>query len=484
MASNENKMDEEERRSCSPTQQDWSLSASKGFTPALCVRVVTSVTGLADGYDLGCISGALVIFREELALSTRQVGVVVGSTYFAMAVGAPFAGMLADAVGRKIALGLSYILLIAGSLATALATGFSQLVLGRVVLGLGIGAGFAVVSTYITEVSPKRYRGCYVGLEDIFLVIGVSVGYSFNYLLVGLPHDWRLMLGLGAVPPLIALCLLFLPQLPESPRWNMLQGNQETAKMTLNALVGEVEAKQMLEDWKTLTAAPCTWLDVLRPQGEWHRQAILASVGVTFISALSAIAPMTVYMGSIFSHELPEKESFLLSAVMGFMRVAVISVTLTYVLDSMGRRPLLLISNGGVVLSLLALAFLYWIQAPALPMKVMALFVYLMSYSVGLAAIPFVYSAEVLPTELRSKGVSFGIFVSRISAGCITYSFPQAQETFGSAYVFGGLAIVNAAGFVFLWCCAPETVGVSLEEMHHIFRKAGRMDKSPPSLSA
>mmetsp|Transcript_107132 Transcript_107132/g.308247 ORF Transcript_107132/g.308247 Transcript_107132/m.308247 type:complete len:466 (-) Transcript_107132:172-1569(-) len=448
------------------------------LSPALCARIVTSVTGLADGYDMGSISGALVLFREELALSSSQVGAIVGIAYIAMAAGAPLGGALADAIGRKKALAISYAMLIAGSLLGAMATSFAHLFVARALLGLGIGEGFAVVSTYMSEVSPKSMRGCFVGLEDLFLVAGIAAGYWMNFLLTGVPYDWRWMQGLGAICPMVALGFLLLPQLPESPRWEMLHGRREHALESLTALVGKEEAHSLIVDW-TEAPAPCTWSELLNPKGAWRRRALVASVGMTVISMLSGVAVVTVYMGQILAEEVPARQGFLLTALLAVIRVAVIAYVVFWMMDIAGRRFLSLVSCGGVAVALAAMALAYQMHAKVMPWKFCAFLCYYVAYSIGLAAVPFVYSTEALPTDMRSKGVSLGILVARISAGVVTWCFPLAKDAFGIHAVFAALALVNFGSLVFLWLCAPETAGISLEEVHHIFRRGEERKNSP-----
>lgn len=445
------------------------------LTPARCARIVTSVTGLADGYDLGSISGALVIFRRELNFSSGQVGAIAGVAYFAMAIGAPVAGMMADSLGRKKALAASYVFLIAGSLAMALAGGFAQMFAGRILLGLGIGAGFSVVTTYMTEVAPKSHRGCYVGLEDLFLVAGVSVGYSFNYFLSGVSNDWRWMLGLGAVPPAIAFSLLLLPQLPESPRWQVLRGNREQGVRDLRCLVGEAEAREMLEAWQEHRPA-CTWLELVKLAGGWRRRAVVASVGVMVVPMLAGIAMITVYLGKMLAQDMPERDGFMVTMLLGIMRVVILVFALFFLLDRVGRRPLLLASCAGVAASLGALAAMYAAGA-ALRWKIAGLVAYYVCFTLGLAAVPYVYSSEVLPTELRSKGVSLAIFLARLVAGCLTSLYPLAADAFGQPAVFAALSTMCCVCVAFLWTCAPETAEWSLEEIHHLFRRPD----DPPS---
>lgn len=435
--------------------------------PALWARIVTSVTGLAEGYDIGCLSGALVLLRRDLQLSSQQTGGLVGVFYFAMAFGAPLGGMLADVLGRKTAMAFTYITLSVGSLIMALAQELLQLLVGRVILGLAVGAGFSIVTTYITEVAPKNHRARYVGLEDLFLVIGIVLGNFFNYALVGLPNDWRLMLGLGAIAPVFALCML--PMIPESPRWLMLHGNTALAEETLRAIVGKEEANRMVEEWGTQTPAVASWSDVLLPRSKWRQRALVAGVCVQIFAMLSGVSVIVAYMGTMFSLEVSDDKAFLLSTAIAGSRLVALACSIFCLVDVVGRKPVLLVSIGGIALSLAFLAYLYHAEAAVIPFKFAAVALFNISFSLGMGPVPFIYTAEVFDNDVRSKSVAFANFLARSVAGILTLLFPYAREAIGFATIFLVLACVNVAGMFFFVFYVPETRAMSLEEMHKIF---------------
>mmetsp|Transcript_32727 Transcript_32727/g.92248 ORF Transcript_32727/g.92248 Transcript_32727/m.92248 type:complete len:492 (-) Transcript_32727:217-1692(-) len=436
--------------------------------PALCARVVTSVTALAEGYDIGCISGVAVLLREDLKLTSKQVGVLVGIMNYAVMCGAPLGGMMADAWGRKKALAATYVLLIVGALIMAAAQSFMHVLLGRVVMGVGVGAGLSVVTSYITEVSPKRYRGIFVGLEDFFLVIGISCGYVLNYALDVPGYGWRYMVGIGAVAPMGALLMLLLPQLLESPRWTMLRGQREQAEEDLRLLVGDDEARKMLQEWGR-PAPLCTWAEVLSPKGTWRRQSLRVAVFIMALSLICGIGTTTVYMGTIFATDVNLHEAAKMTSIVGGLRIVVQTVSSFVLVDLWGRRPLMLVTLAGATLALGATAFAYWAQAAMMPYKFLPFLAFNLVYSFGLGPVSFIYPAEIMPSDLRSKGVSLGTMVGRGLCGTINIMFPMAMDAIGLAGIFACFAAVNSVGLAFVFLCAPESKGHSLEEMHALF---------------
>jgi len=447
-------------------------SASAGSSvPAWCARVVTCATGLAEGYDIGSISGVAVLLRQEMGLTKQQVGLVIGVMNYAMIVGAPLGGWYADAAGRKKALGATYVFLIAGSMIMTFATRLEHLLLGRVALGLAIGAGFSVVTAYITEVSPKSHRGTMVGLEDLFLVMGISLGYAFNYLLAGISNDWRWMVGIGAIPPALALALLLFPQVLESPRWHMLQGDRAEAERTLALLVGQEEAVKMLDEWGQ-AAPPCSWGEVIFPRGAWRQRSILAAISVTLMGILCGITTTTVYMGTILAGDLERSQVFLMSTLIGCLRVLILLFAVFVLIDSWGRKPLMIVSLSGMTFFMSLMSYAYLVEASAMPMKFSALLGFNLVYSAGLGPVSFVYAAEIVPTELRSKALSLGTMLARLTSGSMMMAFPLIEEQCGLHCIFTFFAMTNVIGLFVVLRFAPETRGTSLEEMHCLFDPA------------
>jgi len=332
-----------------------------------------------------------------------------------------------------------------------------------------LGAGIAVCTTYITEVSPKDARGTFVSLEDLFLVLGISLGYLASAVLRGVRHDWRWVLGGGAI--LASAALSLLPQLVESPRWSMLQGQEQRALADLERLVGKEEMCKLQEQWSQEGTQKCSWSEVLCPASKWRRQALVAACGAMTSQMFTGINVVMVYLSVIFADDFTEEQALRLSFAVGCLRVCVLAVTIFYILDMLGRRPLMLSSLAGCGVACTSLTLCYAFEAASV-LKVLFIVLFSLSFTAGMGPVPFVYTAEVIPTDMRSKGMGLAVFIARIGGGLITLVFPVLRQRLGLGICFGFLALANSACFLFVWCLAPESMGRSLEEMHHIFKKA------------
>eukprot|EP00928_Gymnodinium_smaydae_P079760 TRINITY_DN63613_c0_g1_i1.p1 TRINITY_DN63613_c0_g1~~TRINITY_DN63613_c0_g1_i1.p1 ORF type:complete len:475 (+),score=68.70 TRINITY_DN63613_c0_g1_i1:137-1561(+) len=451
-----------------------SAAASWWRSPSTVARAVTSATGLAEGYDLGSIGGALVLVTQDIPLTPPQVGWIVSIFYFTMAAGAPLGGLLSDLWGRKLALAVTYVLLGVGSLCMSFATNFYGLLAGRFIMGAGVGSGYCVVTTYMTEVSTKNHRGCYVCMEDLFIVVGISLGYGVSSICASQVNGWRYIFLVGVLPVLVAAMLLMLPHLLESPRWNMLQGRRDLAVKDLTSLVGEEEAFKMLEQWEDGDEKVASWSDVLRPASSDRRRALLAGCGSLIAAMLTGINVIIPYIGDLLDHDLAKPDAMRCATIISCMRLMLLILVVFFVVDRVGRRTLMLVSLFGCSVACAMLAICYEFEA-RVSLKLAAFLLFGCSFSAGMGPIPFVYCTEIFPSNARSKSVGFGMCLARIVGGVLSLAFPIAKVTFGLWTCFWVLAMLNGFAMMVIYLWAPETIGTSLEEMQTlVFKKTPR----------
>ncbi|WP_297396505.1 MFS transporter, partial [Acidiferrobacter sp.] len=199
-----------------------------------------------DAYDLFIIGMALVYLKPEWHLTTGQIGLLGSGSLLAAFLGALTLGRLADLIGRKTIYGLEAALMAIGALACAFAPDFTWLLVFRFILGFGIGGDYPMSAVLMAEYSNAKQRGSLVslvfGMQGLGLVFGPVV--ALTLIAAGLNHDiiWRIMLGLGAIPPLAVLYLR--RTMPESPRYKALvRGQSEAAARDMAAYSdGQIES--------------------------------------------------------------------------------------------------------------------------------------------------------------------------------------------------------------------------------------------------
>ncbi|MCP4451692.1 MAG: sugar porter family MFS transporter, partial [Planctomycetes bacterium] len=216
-------------------------SGSLGFVVR--VSLVAALGGLLFGYDTGVINGAIGPLREHFVLTAAQEGWAMGCALIGCALGCALAGVLSDRLGRKKVLILSAVMFLVSAVGTALPKTLATFIIYRIIGGLGVGAASMTSPMYIAEISPARIRGRMVSLNQLAIVLGLTVVYFVNYfidmqgdVLWNQQTGWRWMFGSESLPALTLFILLFL--IPESPRWLAQQGREREALRILTRANG------------------------------------------------------------------------------------------------------------------------------------------------------------------------------------------------------------------------------------------------------
>ncbi|KAK9756519.1 hypothetical protein RND81_01G103400 [Saponaria officinalis] len=256
--------------------------------------------------------------------------------------------------------------------------------------------------------------------------------------------------------------------MPESPRSLVMQGRLADAKKVLNKTSDSPQEAQLrLKDIMETVGIPIDCDDdvVILPkssnkngEGVWKellinatpsvRQVVIAGIGIHFFQQASGIDAVVLYAPRIFLKAgiTSDTRQLLATVTVRFVKTVFILVA-TFMLDKYGRRPLLLTSVGGMVISLLTLAtsliiidrsdhMITW--AIALCITMVCAFV--ASFSIGLGPITWVYSSEIFPLRLRAQGTSIGVAVNRVVSGLISMTFlslTNAITTGGRFFIFG-----------------------------------------------
>lgn len=209
---------------------------------------------------------------------------------------------------------------------------------------------------------PKHKRGALSSLNQLMITVGILLSYIVNYIFAD-AEAWRWMLGLAVVPSLLLLIgILFMP---ESPRWLFTNGEESKAKNILEKLRGTKDIDQEIHDIKEAEKQDEGGLKELFDP--WVRPALIAGLGLAFLQQFIGTNTIIYYAPKTFTNV-----GFGNSAsILGTVGIGTVNVVMTLVaikiIDKIGRKPLLLFGNAGMVISLIVLALvnLFFDNTPA-----------------------------------------------------------------------------------------------------------------------
>eukprot|EP00929_Paragymnodinium_shiwhaense_P049241 TRINITY_DN24850_c0_g1_i1.p1 TRINITY_DN24850_c0_g1~~TRINITY_DN24850_c0_g1_i1.p1 ORF type:complete len:473 (-),score=95.80 TRINITY_DN24850_c0_g1_i1:107-1525(-) len=439
-----------------PNLKEWRL---KAFVIIICFVVI------GEGYDIGVLNGALVQLSGDLGLSTLQGSLLVTATPVAVLVACPFGGYFADCCGRKRVLAGVCFVLAVGAVIMALAEDYVVLVSGRVLIGGAIGTGIIVVSMLLAEIAPNELRGRAVSMEEVSLNIGILGGYFVSWLLRGIKHDWRYMLGLGAVLPCcLLLIVLFGGCIPESPRWLIQHGRTEEARTLMTRFLTHDQMTAMETSWAEQQKGFGTFQDVVQTKDRAEQKMLLAALVVACGQMISGYLYVAYYSSHIMTELMSKEAAFFGTVMMGLVKLAVLILALM-VIDTVGRRNLLLAGSAVSFLGCAWVAAAFHYEAHSF-MIVGGFLLYMTGFSIGFGPVTFVYCTEIFPTRIRGKAFGLVMSSSRILAALTTLLLPLLSEATTVSTTFGLLGAINiaVAGLVFAY--VPETMCQDPEKMH------------------
>ncbi len=336
----------------------------KTFT--VLISLIVALGGFLLGFDSAVISGATPFYRETFGLNTGSmlIGFSVSSLILGAIIGNISAGKLADHFGRRKVLMFTALLFAISAISTALAVNITTFLVARIVGGLGVGMAILVAPMYIAEIAPRELRGKLVTFNQLNIVLGISIAYFSNYYFQQTIADadlkWRVMLGVEAVPALLYLLLLFL--VPRSPRWLMQKGKHEEAMIVLKRIQGPDRSLTVYNEIdnslkEELNKDKARWSDVFSKR---MKLVLIIGFGIAFFQQITGINAIFYYAPMIFEMAGGGKDAaFLQAAILGVTNV-VMTVVAMFLIDSLGRKPLLYIGASGICISLAIVGFSFY----------------------------------------------------------------------------------------------------------------------------
>jgi len=436
--------------------------------------VLTSITvaigGFLFGYDTAVISGAILFVRKQFALGSVQTEIAVSIVLAGALAGTAAGGFLGDRFGRRPTLIMTAVVYGIFALTTGLATGPVVFIISRLCVGAAVGISSMLVPLYIAELAPEEIRGALVTLNQLAISTGVVVAYYVDYLLAG-SGNWRWMFMSAVVPSIILLAgLMFLP---ETPRWLAAHGDFATAATVLGRIEGPDKAARDLEELRDVTEKDqLKFRDLLVKR---FRKPLIAGIGLAIFQQITGVNTIVYYAPTIFQMVGfgSAGNAILATFLIGFVGLLFTIVSM-FLVDKIGRRPLLLVSLAGMGFVLLHLALILGDPHPKKWLVLTDVLAYLAAFDLGLGPIFWLLISEIYPTTIRAQAMSLATITIWAGDFLVTATFLTVVEHLGMRgcfLLFAGLCLV---AFVFSLRMVPETRGQTLEQIENSWNRLAK----------
>ncbi|KAI0044397.1 general substrate transporter [Auriscalpium vulgare] len=440
-----------------------------------------------SGFD-GTVMGGVNSMKQYqhyfgLKAAGAKTGIVFGIYTIGSLTGAIPASYLPDRFGRRVSMFTGNAILIVGAVITGTATNKSTFIGGRFLTGVGSATAGASAKSYLAELTPPQTRGLYLGLLNSFYYVGqmtatgmmVSTGkYTDNL-------SWRLPLFVQIVPAILNVLFIFF--CPESPRWLYSIGKPEKAREILAKLhsqTGDINSPlvnlEMYEIQETLVigGGDKHWWDfrpLFRTAGDRYRSYMIILIG-TF-GQLSGNGLITYFLPVLLSNAgITSQNRKLTLNFVNSVTSFIGALSGAASVDHIGRRKLLLISTGSLVVVLAIVTGLLSKVSDSSGSRSTAgisfIYLFMVVYSFGWTPMQALYGAEVLSYEARAKGLAFLNLVNQASSCINTFALPVALEKITwKVYII--FLVWDAFEFLVIYFTLVETKGLTLEEIEEVF---------------
>jgi MFS transporter, SP family, galactose:H+ symporter len=434
------------------------------------IAAVAATGGLLFGFDTGVINVALPSLRLEFGLSPSQESFVVSAVLFGAMFGPLISGFLTDVLGRKKINIVASLVFVLGSILVAIATSFSVLIIGRLLLGLAIGIVSATIPLYLSELSPKEKRGQLVTFFQLAITLGILLSFVVGYWFEGSLNAWRMMFWAGFVPAILLFTgMLFVP---ESPRWLITKGRNNEALEVLKRLREPTEAQKEYDETISLLheekKQKTSWTEMFSSR---LRIPLFIGIGIFAIQQFSGINAIIYYSTDIFKEFFDSKQATLATVGVGIVNT-MSTILGMFLLDKLGRKPLLYIGLIGTAVCLCTVGLSFYLKDNLTDitrqfMSVGGIYIYIVFFAISLGPLGWLLISEIYPLRIRGVASSMGSFNHWFFDLIVTFSFPLLRITsLGSnGGIFGIFMLVVLLGLFFARFLVFETKGMSLEDI-------------------
>jgi SP family sugar:H+ symporter-like MFS transporter len=466
------------------------MNRTKGESKTLRVLSLSAVAALGGflfGFDSGVINGTVDALQEAFNSDAIGTGFNVASVLLGCAIGAFFAGTLADRFGRKyilITAGLAFIISAWGS---GIAISSSEFVVYRLIGGLAVGAASIISPAYISEISPANIRGRLISLQQLAIVLGLFFAFFSNYSIASEAGSassvywfgfkaWQWMFWMELIPATIFfICLLFIL---ESPRFLVAINKTEKATKVLASLTNLDNARYEVEKIRktVFNERKPRFSDIINTKTKKIYPIVWVGIGLAMLQTLTGI-DVVFYYGSVLwqAAGFTESDALLTNIIMGGVNIG-FTILSMFLVDRMGRRLLLLIGGLGQAAMLLLMAVIFTVSSKDAVngidmsgtiglLALIAAIGFIAFFALTWGPVMWVMLGEMFSNKFRGVALALAGMSNWLANFLVTISFPYLLTRAGLGFSYGIYSVFGVIAFIFVFRYVKETKGKTLEEI-------------------
>ncbi|SMQ47495.1 unnamed protein product [Zymoseptoria tritici ST99CH_1A5] len=477
----------------------------KQFGNIYLIAAISVIGGGLFGFDISSMSaiiagkGYLCYFHQGPGECLGPHASTQGGITASMAAGSWLAsllsGFLSDRLGRKRAIMIGSMIWVIGCIIVSAAQNIPMLIIGRIINGFCVGICSAQVPVYISEIAPPSKRGRLVGAQQWAITWGILIMFYISYgcSFMDGPAAFRVPWALQMIPAIILFFgMMFLP---ETPRWLATKDRWEECEQVLILTHGHGDPNspfvahefKEIKEWVEIErqAKAASFLELFSPR-YINRTHIAAFTQIW--SQLTGMNVMMYYITYVFAMAGLTGNTLLVSSSIQYVINVVMTLPGLYLVDRIGRRPLLLVGSTLMATWLFANAGLLAsygtdpgpkgvggikeasVQVSGPPSKavIACSYLFVASYAPTWGPVSWIYPPELFPNHLRGKATAFATSANWAFNFALGYFVPPAFVSikWKTYLVFAIFCVAMTIHVFFLF---PETGGKPLEDITEMF---------------
>ncbi|QMS86773.1 sugar porter family MFS transporter [Nostoc edaphicum CCNP1411] len=441
--------------------------------------------GFLFGFDTAVINGAVGAIAKDFNANSVQIGLAVSLALLGSAIGAIYAGKIADRYGRVKAMVASSVLFTISAIGSGLPFGIWDFTFWRVLGGIAVGAASVIAPAYIAECSPTHLRGRLGSLQQLAIVVGifialicdyfiaVSAGSAESPFLFGIAA-WRWMFW-TEIPPAVLYGMSAL-MIPESPRYLVAQGREPEAANVLTKILGGDVLPKIEEIRQTVLRERQPKFSDLLSRSGGLLPIVWIGIGLSVLQQFVGINVIFYYSSVLWrAVGFSEKDSLSITVITGAVNIITTLIAIAFV-DKFGRKPLLILGSIGMTLTLGTMASIFGtapldaagnpnLTGSAGTVALIAANLYVFCFGFSWGPVVWVLLGEMFNNKIRGAALSVAAAMQWVANFIISTTFPPILQYFGLGSAYGLYTIAAATSFFFILFFIKETNGIELEDM-------------------
>lgn len=445
------------------------------------------------GYDQGVMSGIITgsYFKDQFNQPSRaEIGTMVAILEIGALISSLAVGRIGDTIGRRRTILYGSLIFVVGGAFQTFSNDLKMMMVGRIIAGLGVGALSTIVPVYQSEISPPHNRGKLACVEFTGNITGYAASVWVDYFCSFIKSNWAWRIPLLMQCVMGSLLALGSLVICESPRWLLDNDHDEEGIVVIANLYGkgDIHNPKARDEYREIK------MNVLLQRQEGERsysdmfkryyKRVFIAMSAQALAQLNGINVISYYAPLVFEQAgWVGRDAILMTGINALSYLAC-TIPPWYIVDSWGRRPILLSGALLMIVSLSLISYFIYVDIPTWTPRLVVIFVMVYNGAFGASwgPIPWLYPPEILPLSIRAKGASLSTASNWAFNWLVGEMTPILQEAIQwRLYLLH--AFFCAVSFVVVWFIYPETANVRLEDMNSLFGDATSQMPTPATLA-